>query len=352
MSGKSTYNNTPLATIVPGMTIESAYYLCEASEKLTKTGKPYCDLKLRDKTGARIAKYWSAFEGFETCSYVFIKGHSQEYGGATNIIAKEIVNINEDDVDIDDFVLVVDNIDEYKSTFDDAASQINNPTLKAIFKAVFTDKIKELFFNTPASEGARYGSMGGALMQSCRVSAAAEQMAYVYNLKDISKELLIAASFISNSGKIYAFDLVDHIPTVTLKGSLYGDVSLSYNRLMLGIINLKQNPKKCKSYAGIPEEDDSWSLDEDIILQLTHLILSSRSGNINPGNKDERMGATLPQSLESMILSQCFLSDDRVAQTYDAIKATELANCDPNDPFTPWDFSTRRRFLKPDWLIS
>ena len=52
------YKNTPLATVIPGMTLECAYYLCEAAEKQTKGGKPYCDLTIRDKTGSRIAKYW------------------------------------------------------------------------------------------------------------------------------------------------------------------------------------------------------------------------------------------------------------------------------------------------------
>ena len=344
----STYKNVPLATVTIGMTIESVYYLCEASEKQTKGGKPYCDLKLRDKTGARIAKYWNALEGFSTCSYVYIKEYSQDYNGTPNIIVQEVINIDESETDIEDFMVTVDNINDYKATFEDAQKEINNPTLKALFGIIFSGKTKELFFDAPFSEGARYGAIGGALMQSCRVAGAIEQMAYSYDLSDFSRELLIAASFIANSGKIIAFDLVDHVPVSTIKGSLYGDSALSYQRIILSIVKLKQDPKKAIELAGV--SDDKWNLDEDVILQLTHLILSSRNGGVDAGNKDEKLGAVLPQSLEAMILSQCFLSDERAAATYDAIKAMEVSNPDPNDPFTPYDFHTRRKFLKPGWF--
>ena len=82
-------------------------------------------------------------------------------------------------------------------------------------------------------------------------------------------------------------------------------------------------------------------MDEDIVLQLTHMVLSSRSGNVDPGDRDERLGAVLPQSIEAMILSQAYMSDARASSAYDAIKSTELMNSDPNDPFTPWDFGSK-----------
>jgi 23S rRNA maturation-related 3'-5' exoribonuclease YhaM len=348
MSTEDSYNNTPLASIVPGMTIESVYYLCEAAEKITRTGKPYCDLKLRDKTGSRTAKYWSPLEGFESCQYVFVRGHTEEYAGATNLIVKEIVNIDEEEVNIEDFILVVENISEYKSLFDDYFNQIKNPTIKAIFLSIFTPKFKEQFEEAPASEGARYGAIGGAMMQSCRIAASAEQMAYSYDLEELSKELLIASAFIANAGKVYSYEIMDHIPTLTLKGALYGDFSLAYQKVILALIKLKQDRTKLIELAGV--EDDEWEMDENIVLQLTHLILSSRSGNIDPSNREERLGAVLPQSLEAMILSQLFISDERSAAAYDAIKSTELMNSDPNDPFTPWNFETKRRFLKTDFL--
>ena len=347
---EESYKNAPLASLVPGMTIESVYYLCEAAEKVARTGKPYCDLKLRDKTGCRTAKYWSPLEGFETCSYVFVRGNTQEYAGATNLVVKEIVNINEDDVDMNDFLVVVDNIREYQNTFLDYINQITNPTLKAIIGAIFTDKFQEQFMEAPASEGSRYGALGGAIMQTCRVAAAAEQMSYSYDLSSDSKEMLIASSLISNSGKVYAYELVDHIPTLTIKGALYGEFALAYQKVILALIKLKQDKTSAAKLAGVPEGD--WVLDEDIVLQLTHLVLSSRSGNIDPGNRDERLGAVLPQSIEAMILSQCYMSDERAAAAYDAIKSTELMNSDPNDPFTPWDYGTRRRFLKPEFFDS
>jgi len=343
------YNNTPLASVTTGMPLESAYYLVEVSEKLTKGGKPYCDLKLRDKTGMRIAKYWNSFEGFSSCSYVFVKGHVDEFMGAAQIIVKEIVNIKEEEIEVKDFMMIVENIGEYRRTFEDYASQLTNPTIQAMFKTIFLDKFKESFFNSPASEGSRYGAVGGALMQSCRVALAAEQMAYSYDLDKNSRELLLAASFISNAGKVYSYELRDHIPMTTLKGSLYGDPAMAYQKVILAIVRLKQDPDKAKELAGVDKEKE-WKPDDDVIIQLTHLILSSRSGNIDPSNKDERMSAVLPQTIEAMILSQCFLSDDRAALAYDSIKSSELGHSDPNDPFTPYDFGTRRRYLKPKFL--
>jgi 23S rRNA maturation-related 3'-5' exoribonuclease YhaM len=348
MSEEKSYNNEPIASLVPGMTIESVYYLCEAAEKTARTGKPYCDLKLRDKTGCRTAKYWNSLEGFESCSYVFIQGHTQEYAGATNLVVKEIVNVNEDDVNMDDFLVVVENLREYESTFNDYLAQLENPTIKAVTNAIFTDKFKAQFLESPASEGARYGAVGGALMQACRVAAASEQLAYSYDLPDLSREILIACSLISNAGKVYAYELVDHVPTLTIKGALYGDFALAYQKVILALIKLKQDKKTAAKLAGV--EEAKWVLDEDIVLQLTHLVLSSRSGNVDPGNKDERKGSILPQSIEAMILSQSYMSDERAASAFDSIKSTALMNNDPNDPFTPWDFETRRRFLKPEFF--
>ena len=339
------YTNIPLASISPGMTIESVYYLIEVQEKITRTGKPYCDLKIRDKSGMRIAKLWEAFEGFESRSYVFIRGHVDEYAGAAQMVAKEVTNIDESEIDINDFMVMVDNIGEYRNMFRDYVEQLTDPTIKAFIQTIFTERFKKMFFDAPASEGARYGAVGGALMQSCRVAAAAEQMAYSYDLDTKSKELLLATSFISNSGKVYAYSTVDHIPMMTLKGSLFGDSAISYQKIIIAIVNLRQDTKKACKLAGV--EDEGWKPDENIILHLTHLVLSSRSGNIDPASRGEKMSSVLPQTLESMILSQCFLSDERAALAYDAIKSCELGHSDPNDPFTPYDFATRRRYLKP-----
>jgi len=343
------YNNIPLTSVSPGMVLESAYYLVEVSEKTTRGGKPYCDLKLRDKTGMRIAKYWNSFEGFSSCSYVFVKGHVDEYAGVAQVVVKEIVNIDEPEININDFIMVVENIREYRMTFEDYATQLTNHTIKAMFETIFVDKFKESFFNSPASEGSRYGAVGGALMQSCRVASAVEQMAYSYDLDKNSRELVLAAAFIANAGKVYSYELMDHIPMKTLKGSLYGDPAMAYQKVILAIVRLKQDPDRAKELAEVPKEDD-WKPNDDIIIQLTHLVLSSRSGNIDPSNKDERISAVLPQTIESMLLSQCFLSDDRAALAYDAIKSSELGHSDPNDPFTPYDFGTRRRYLKPTFL--
>jgi 23S rRNA maturation-related 3'-5' exoribonuclease YhaM len=345
----SPYKNVPLASVNPGMSLASVYYLVEVSEKITKTGKPYCDIKLRDKTGMRIAKYWNSFEGFSSCEYVFIKGHVDEYGGAPQIVAKEVINVDESEVSIEDFLMIVENIDDFKSTFEDYASQFINPTIKAIFHAIFTDKFKERFFNAPASEGARYGAIGGSLMQSCRVASAVEQMAYSYELDSEKREMLLAAAFIANAGKVFSYELMDHIPMRTLKGSLYGDFSLAYQQIILAYVRLRQDPKEAIKLAGL-EEDEKWKPDDDIILQLTHLVLSSRSGDVNPSDKGERASAILPQTIEAMALSQCFLSDERAASAYDAIKSSELGHSDPNDPFTPYDFATRRRYLKPSFM--
>ena len=345
------YKNVPLASVSPGMVVESVYYLVEVSEKTTRQGKPYCDLKIRDKTGMRIAKYWNAFDGFKSCSYVFVKGHVDEYAGAAQVVAKEIVNIDESEIDIEDFMMIVDGIEEYKSTFDDYASQLTNPTIKAVFKTIFADKFKESFLTAPASEGARYGASGGALMQSCRVACAAEQMAYSYNIEKAKKELLIAASFIANSGKVFSYELRDFIPMVTLKGSLYGDPAMAYQKIIFAIIKLKQNPAQAKKLAEVKEEEE-WSLNDDIVIQLTHLVLSSKSGSTDPASKGERTSSVLPQTFEAMILSQCFLSDDRAALAFDSIKSCELGNSDPNDPFTPYDFGTKRRYVKPNFLDS
>lgn len=346
MSSKA-YSNIPLASVNPGMTIESVYYLVEASEKTTKTGNAYCDLKLRDKTGIRIAKYWSPLEGFDTCSYVFIKGHSDEYAGATQIVVKEVLNVDESDVNLEDFMMIIENIDEFKSTFNDYENQLKNPTTKAFFKTIFNEKFKNMFFDSPASEGARYGAVGGALMQSCRVAALAEQMSYSYDMTEEQKEILTTSAFIANTGKVYAYDMVDHIPIMTLKGSLYGEVALAYQKIILAYVKLKQDPEKASKLSGV--EDKDWQPSEDIIIKLTHMALSSRSGNIDPMNRGEKISSIIPQTLEAMILSQCFLTDERSALAYDSIVSSELGHSDPNDPFTPYDFATRRRYVKPQF---
>lgn len=345
MNNQDKLSNVPLRTLVDDMKVMSVYYLKEAHEKIARNKQPYCDLVLRDRSGETTARLWGALGSLVPFSYVLVEGHTETYLDSLRLIVDKIGNVEEEQVDVRrDFVEETPDLPNKRKRLNEFVKQISEPTLRALTRGVFTERFTEQFSTVPASEGARDGVVGGTLTQSLRILDAVSYFISTYLCSDDSRhELALVGALLSNTGKVIAYDFVDNVPVITLKGRLFGDVALSYQRLIMVITSLKQRPQQAVELAGTGE---GWLLDEDVLLRLTHVILSSRSAAVNPGYVEERRCVVLPQSLEAVVVSQAYLADEQGSDVYDVIKATELNDNVPDDPLTPYDSRTKRRFLK------
>jgi 23S rRNA maturation-related 3'-5' exoribonuclease YhaM len=325
--------NVPIASLKEGMKVSSVYYLCEASEKKTKDNRPYCDFKVRDKSGVHSARLWGPLNGLRCFSYVAVQGFVEVYNSVTRLIIEKIMNVEPTQINEDDFIRVIDNLEICKETLKKTLERLTVPTLKTLVANVFSDSFTEQFCRAPASEGTRYGAVGGTLLQVCRVMSLAENLVKEHGLSDEQAELIVAGVLLANTGKVVAYDFVDNMPVQTIKGTLYGEVALSYQRLIMILMKIKQDKK------------EPVVLDDELVMRLVHVVLSSRSATVFPFSTVERRCVVIPQSVEAVVVSQAYFTDEHVTDVTDFIGASETTS-PVEDPFTVYDTKTRRHYLK------
>lgn len=339
-------DNIPIKTIEKGMEIESVYYCSEVHERIAKNKKPYCDVFLQDKTARNVARFWGPFNGWEANSFVEVSGYVQEYGGNLQIVINHIKNVKKEDVKEEDFIKEVDNKNDLHIRFCQIMDvEIVNPTIKTLYKSIFTEDFMEKFINSPSADSGKYSCSGGLLLQTCRILESVNQISYSRDLEKIKNEVLLASAVFSMAGKVFSFEESDNVGIYnrTIKGFLYGEVALSYQKLMLAIIKLKQKPAIMEEY--LSEEEDP-EVDDEIITNITHCVLSSRSSGFESMNYHPSI--VVPMTKEAMILAHAIAMEDNISLVEDSLEIEEETPTS-NEYFTSYNMKAKRRFYKNNY---
>jgi len=334
---------TYLSSLTEGSIISSAYYVAEVFEKMTRDKRPYCDVHVRDKTGAKVARYWGPAADLPTFSFAEISGRTEMYMDNVQLVIDSCKELESSDVDLEDFTCKIDNYDTFTEFFETILDEVTDPTLLAIYKKIFSKSFKEKFFDCPAGTGLETGQVGGALLQACRLVNAVNEASRLHHLDQLTKDLLVVGSILAFSGKPSCYDHVDCMPMQTVKGKLYGETASAYQRLVLALVMLKQKPTEARKLAK-KEDDEDWQLDEEVILRLSHMLLSARSTSFE--SYTYHPGAVQPCSVEAMILSHCLRTQENITSALECVVSSNLADNNPNDLMTPFDTKTRRNYLK------
>ncbi len=238
--------------------INSVFMVKEKTLAMAKNGKPYMNLKFMDKSGEIDGKIWDNVDEmdklFQKGDFVQIHGTASVYMGKMQLVAKKISRLEEDEIDLADFVPVSPvPIPEMKAELLDIVASLTNRHLKSLMNAFLEDSaFIAAYSKAPAAKGMHHVYLGGLLEHSLSVARLVDAIIPLY--KGINRDLLVVGALLHDIGKVAelsyerAFEYTD-------EGRLIGHISIGVEMLTERISTVPDFPK-------------------DLGMLLKHLLLS------------------------------------------------------------------------------
>ncbi len=277
--------------------IGDSFLVARKDTGISKSGKPYLNLKIIDSSGEMDARVWDdaeeAAKKFQKDDVCLIKGFAVAYLGGLQISVTDIRRLPEDGYSIRDYLPSSkrDPVD-MASELDGTIARVTNRHLKALLTSIFNDpEIRRRFLIAPAAKAMHHPYVGGLVEHTLSMCGLAEKVSGHYcqgcNPKTgVNKDLLTAGALLHDIGKIYelsyqrSFDYTD-------EGRLLGHIT----------IGVELVDEKIREASGFPRE---------LAVLLKHMILSHH-GQLQFGSPKR------PKTTEAMILSYLDDMDAKVA---------------------------------------
>lgn len=259
--------------------IEDIFLVTKKEMGMSKTGKPYLNMKLMDKTGEMEARVWDDAEDlsrkFERNNFVKVKGNALAYQGGLQLNIADVTKIDEDKAAIRDFLPASNrDPDDMMAELESIIAGIKSNPLKKLLSSFLDDaEIRNLFKLAPAAKSMHHPYLGGLLEHILSLCNLIHGVARHY--QNINKDLLLTGAILHDIGKIYelrferAFDYSD-------EGRLLGHITIG-----IGMID-----KKLENIPGFPKET---------AMLLKHMLLSHH-GHLDFGSPKR------PKTVEAVIL--------------------------------------------------
>ncbi len=280
--------------------VTGSFLVTRKESGISKSGKPYLNIKLMDSTGELEARVWEDAEElgkrFQKNDVVSIKGFAVAYQGGIQVNVTSINAVADGEYDIRDFLPSSRKDPKVMlEELDNIISGIKDTSLKGLLSSIFKDQgIRGLFSLAPAAKSMHHPYLGGLLEHTLSICGLAEKITGHYK-KGINKDLLLAGAILHDIGKIHelsysrSFDYTD-------EGRLLGHITMG--------IELVDN--KIRDLPGFPEKT---------AVLLKHMLLSHH-GQLEFGSPKR------PKTIEAIILS--YLDDlDAKVSTVQALAENE-----------------------------
>lgn len=322
--------------IKEGDMFDSIFLLEDVTQRETKKLKPYWILKLTDKTGTIAAKVWEADAWADPVlipkrgDYIKVRVEAGSYKGEVDLsikIARKVDPEKETDIfNYEDFV-PVGPLDRFAlmNQLEDWARHIDHPGLRRVTTHLFTDpELHMALRDCPAASAVHQAYIGGLVEHILNLLNLANFVCEYYKLKQESKDLLYAACFLHDIGKIRELKWS--------KGIGYTDEGILIGHVGIGMEMLDR--MRTEYWTGVeaalrPTEGDDWQKQydhhADLWMHLRHLI-ASHHGNL------EWRAISVPQSREANLFHLIDMIDAKMGQ-FNVIDQTDV----DEDGFTSYN---------------
>ncbi|MGY8769982.1 MAG: 3'-5' exoribonuclease YhaM family protein [Pirellulales bacterium] len=304
--------------------VDEIYLASGKQLRPNRQGNLYLQLQLADKSGSANAMMWNATEKtyklFEDGDYLKIKGKSQFYNGAMQIIVNQIDKVDASSIDESDFhQLAGEEIEGLKKELTDQLRAINNVHLRNLADCFLIDEdFMDKFSRAPAGVKNHHAFQGGLLSHVVNLVKTCKAVAPLY--KELDEDLLVMGAFVHDLGKIdeLTYD----------KGFAYSDEGQLIGHLVMGVNIVEEKVKEAEKLSGdkIPAE---------LVLRLKHMVVSHH-GKLEFGSPK------VPMTLEAVALNYLDSMDAHLASYAQLIE--EDVNTDSN--WTTYFPAIGRKFYK------
>lgn len=182
-------------------------YLCKFKQAaLTKSGKPYDNVILQDKTGTLDAKIWDpgsvGIDEFDAMDYVAVTGDVTSFQGNLQLSIKRVRKVGEGEYEPENYLPVTDkDIDEMSKEMMGYINSIKNPYLSKLLHMFFDDEaFAKAFKFHSAAKSVHHGFVGGLLEHTVSVTRNCNYFAENYPF--LNRDLLLTAAMFHDIGKL------------------------------------------------------------------------------------------------------------------------------------------------------
>ncbi|WP_277058856.1 3'-5' exoribonuclease YhaM family protein [Trichlorobacter lovleyi] len=227
--------------------VDSPFMVKEKTMAMAKNGKPYMNLKFMDKSGEIDGKLWDNVDEldktFQKGDFVRIRGTASLYMGKMQLVAKEIKRLEEEGVDLADFVPVSPVPQaEMRAELAQVVASLSNPYLKALMEGFCGDtEFMAGYCKAPAAKGMHHVYIGGLLEHSLSVVRLVDAIVPLY--PDLNRDLLVVGALLHDLGKVAELSY-DRAFEYTDEGRLIGHISIGVELLTERIATVPGFPRE------------------------------------------------------------------------------------------------------------
>lgn len=222
-------------------------YLCKSKQAaLTKSGKPYDNVLLQDKTGTLDAKIWDpgsvGIDEFDALDYVAVTGDVTSFQGNLQLSIKRVRKVGEGEYEPENYLPVSDkDIDEMYQEMMGYIASVKNPYLSRLLHMFFDDAaFAKAFKFHSAAKSVHHGFVGGLLEHTVSVTRNCNYFAQNYPF--LNRDLLLTAAMFHDIGKLKELS--------TFPANDYTDAGQLLGHIMIGAEWIAE---KIREIDGFPE---------------------------------------------------------------------------------------------------
>lgn len=264
--------------------IDEVFLASEKQLRTNRNGNLYLQVRLSDKSGSVTGMLWNANEGvygsFENGDFIRVRGTTQNYNGAIQLIVNKIDRENAQKVNESDFVtLPQSEVDQLTQRLAERLRAIHNYPLRNLAECFLMDEaFMAKLTSAPAGVKNHHAYRGGLLQHVLSLMQLVSLVATHY--PELDPDMLTMGAFLHDVGKI---------EELTYERDLgYSDVGQLMGHVVLGVGIVDEKIRAVEKLTGEP-------FPENLRLRLLHMIVSHH-GEYEFGSPK------LPMTLEAIAL--------------------------------------------------
>jgi 3'-5' exoribonuclease len=300
----------------------TSFFLIASKEVRTgqKSGKPYLQLELRDRTGAIDARIFQNIENATEMArldeVVKVKGRVDVWQGKKQLVIEQIRPATPEEFELGDFLPHTKrNVEELFAELQGIVAGTANPWIRKLLESVLGDPaIAERLKRAPAGKKMHHAYIGGLLEHIVSLCGLCLRVAPHY--PEIDGDLLLSGAILHDIGKLDEL-FYERSFGYTTEGQLLGHI----------VIGLQLLEKKMDAIDGFPA---------DVRLLIQHMVLSHHG-------REEFGSPKLPSFPEALMLHYLDDLDSKLATMRESVEAEQ-----GESEWTVKNWSLQRPLLRMD----
>lgn len=278
----------------------TSFFLIASKEVRTgqRSGKPYLQLELRDRTGAIDARVFqnieSATEAVRLDEVVKVKGRVDVWQGKKQLVIEQIRPARAEEYELGDFLPHTKrDVEELFAELQGLVGGVANPWMRRLLESVLDDPgVAARLKRAPAGKSMHHAYIGGLLEHIVSLCGVCRLVAPLY--PEIDGDLLLSGAILHDIGKLDEL-FYERSFGYTTQGQLLGHI----------VIGLQLLEKKMEAIEGFPG---------DLKLLIQHMILSHHG-------REEFGSPKLPSFPEALMLHYLDDLDSKLATMRESVEA-------------------------------